>query len=173
MARRALEQLADLLGTVDHDALERGTPCTEWTVGDLVTHVLAAPSRFARLSRGESVDWSAPGPPAADDPARAFRSHTEELLTAWREVGGPKQPVLDWQCAELAVHTWDLATALGRSTGDLDPQVAERGLAFMETNLSDEGRGRGFGPPQSAPDDADAYERIAAIAGRSVRATGS
>ena len=43
----------------------------------------------------------------------------------------PRQPGLAWQCAELAVHTWDLATALGRPTHDFDPEVAERGPTFM------------------------------------------
>ena len=62
-----------------------------------------------------------------------------------------------------------IATALGRPTGDLDPTVAEQGLAFMSQGLTDDNRGEAFGPEQSAPDDADAYERVAAFAGRSVR----
>ena len=33
--------------------------------------------------------------------------------------------------AELALHTYDLATALGRATADLDPEVAEEGHASM------------------------------------------
>ena len=79
----------------------------------------------------------------------------------------PPLPV-DWQCAELAVHTWDLATALGRSSGDLDAEVAERGLAFMRASLTEDNRGPAFGPERPAPDGADAYQRIAAFAGRSV-----
>jgi hypothetical protein len=66
------------------------------------------------------------------------------------------------------VHSWDLATAMGRSTGDLDAEVAERGLAFMRANLTEDNRGPAFGPEQAAPEGADAYQRIAAFAGRSV-----
>ena len=67
--------------------------------------------------------------------------------------------------AELAVHTYDLATALGRATADLDPEVAEEGRAFMTSSMTDEMRGDAFGPEQPAPADADAYQRIAAFAG--------
>jgi hypothetical protein len=67
------------------------------------------------------------------------------------------------------VHTWDLATALGRSTADLDPEVADRGLAFVRATMTDDNRSLAFGLEQPAPDDADAYKRVAAVAGRSVR----
>ena len=70
---------------------------------------------------------------------------------------------------ELAVHAYDLTTALGGATaGNLDPEVAEAGHAFMTSSMTDDMRGDAFGPEQSAPADADAYERIAAFAGRSV-----
>jgi len=118
--------------------------------------------------RGEAVDWSAT-PSAGGEPAAQFRSHAEDLLRAVSDDAAPGGPVaVDWQCAELAVHTWDLATAIGRSTGNLDAEVAERGLAFMRANLTDDNRGPAFGPEQPAPEGADPYRRIAAFAGRSV-----
>ena len=70
--------------------------------------------------------------------------------------------------AELAVHTYDLATALGTATADLDPEVAEVGHAFMTSSMTVDMRGDAFGAEQPAPADADAYERIAAFAGRSL-----
>jgi uncharacterized protein (TIGR03086 family) len=167
--RRALDQLAGLLDDVPGGALGDPTPCPRWSVQDLVDHIVAAPSRFARMVRGEAIDWSAATPSAGHEPAARFRSHAEDLLRAVADGAAPGGPVtLDWQCAELAVHTWDLATAIGRSTGDLDAEVAERGLAFMRANLTDDNRGPAFGPEQPAPEGADPYRRIAAFAGRSV-----
>ena len=161
--------LADLLDDVPRDALGDRTPCEAWSVQDLIDHIVAAPAKFAQMVRGESVDWSAPTPAAGADPAGAFRSSAVDLLRAWREVTGPAPaPGVDWQCAEFAVHTWDLATALGRSSGDLDPKVAESGLSFMQANMPDDKRAPAFGPEQPAPEDADAYQRIAAFAGRTV-----
>lgn len=166
---RALDQLAELLDDVPPDSLGGWTPCEAWTVQDLVDHIVAAPAKFALMVRGEPVDWSAPTPSAGDDPAGAFRAHAAELLGAWRGVDGPAPtPGVDWQCAEFAVHTWDLAAALHLSTRDLDREVAARGLAFMQANLTDDRRGPAFGPQQPVPEHADAYQRIAAFAGRSV-----
>ena len=160
--RRGLDQLAGLLEEVPAGAQGDPTPCPEWNVQRLVDHIVAAPTRFARMARGEDVDWSQT-PSAGPDPAAQFRTNAEDLLGA----AGGEIPV-DWQCAELAVHTWDLATALGRSTDDLDAEVAERGLAFMRASLTPDNRSPAFGPEQPAPDGADAYRRVAAFAGRSV-----
>ena len=167
--RRGLEQLANLLGNVDRHALSGGTPCAQWTVQDLIDHIVAAPTRFARMTRGESIDWSAPTPSAGEDPVGAFRSHAKDLLRAWEEQPDSSGHAdINWQCAELAVHSWDLATGIGGSTRDLDPEVAECGLAFMQANLTEDNRPPAFGPEQPVPEGADAYQHIAAFAGRFV-----
>ena len=167
--RRALDQLSGLLDVIPSDALSDRTSCEEWSVQDLVDHIVAAPSRFARMVRGEGIDWSVPTASAGRDPVARFRSNADDLLRAVSDHATPDTPVaLDWQCAEFAVHTWDLAAALGRSTVDLDAEVAERGLAFMRANLTATNRGPAFGPEQPAPGDADPYQRVAAFAGRSV-----
>jgi uncharacterized protein (TIGR03086 family) len=167
--RRALDQLAGLLDGVPAGALSDRTSCEQWSVQGLVDHIVEAPSRFARMVRGEGIDWSAPTPSAGPDPAAQFRSHADDLLRAVRDHAAPEAPVaLDWQCAEFAVHTWDLAAALGRTTGDLDAEVAGRGLAFMRANLTETNRSSAFGPEQPAPEGADPYQRVAAFSGRSV-----
>lgn len=166
--RRGLDQLAGLLDEVPAGVQGDPTPCSPWSVQDLVDHIVAAPSRFALMARGEAVDWSQT-PSAGPDPAAQFRAHAGDLLRAAADdsAAGGNIP-LGWQCAELAVHTWDLATAIGRSTDDLDAEVAERGLTFMRAGLTPDNRSPAFGPEQPAPDGADAYRRIAAFAGRPV-----
>src|SRR4051794_20269844 len=137
LLRRALDQLAGLLDDVPRGALTDRSPCEDWSVQDLVDHIVATPTRFARMVRGEAIDWSAPTPSAGEDPAARFRANADDLLRAVGDHADSDAPVaLDWQCAELAAHTWDLATALGRSTTDLDAEVAERGLDFMRANLT-------------------------------------
>lgn len=164
---RGLDQAEALLGTVDEADLDAPTPCHDWTTAELVDHLVAAPHNFARMVRGEEIDWSAPTPHVGDDRATVFRGAADELMAAWDEA--PDAPTgADWQSAEIAVHTYDLATALGRPTADLDAEVAERGLAFMQANLTADNRGEAFRPEQQARDGADAYQRIAAFAGRTV-----
>jgi len=166
---RGLDQTEVLVGEVSDGQLGRPTPCPDWTVSDLVDHLVMGTENFARTVRGDQVDWSAAMPHVGPDRAAVFRTAAGSLLAAWRERGTEDAPIgPDWQCAELAVHTYDLAAALDRPTSDLDPEVAERGLSFMRANLKPEIRGEAFGPEQPAPEGADAYERIAAFAGRAV-----
>lgn len=165
---RGLDQAAALLASVTDDDLTTATPCSDWSARELVDHLVAAPRRFARMVRGQEVDWSAETPHVGDDRAEAFRSAGDDLLAAWADAPDDLPMGPDWQTAEIAVHTYDLATALGRPTGDLDVEVAERGLSFMRANLTPDNRGPVFGPEQEAPGDADAYQRIAAFAGRTV-----
>jgi uncharacterized protein (TIGR03086 family) len=87
----------------------------------------------------------------------------------WRDAGeSASTQSMDWQTAELAVHSWDLARATGQST-DLDPEVAQRGLDFMSAALTPENRGAAFGPAVTLPDDAPVFERLVAFAGRDPR----
>ena len=163
---RGLDQLETLLRSVGQDDHGRPTPCSDWTVSDLVDHVVHAPWRFARMVRGEQVDWAAPTP-HADDPVAAYQENAQALRAALAK-NPDTQPGADWHCAEIAVHTWDLATALGRRTDTFDAEVAERGRAFMQASLTDDNRSPAFGQERHAPEGADAYTRLAAFAGRTV-----
>lgn len=168
---RGLDQLAALLDAVGDDDLARPTPCHDWTVAELVDHVVAAPRTFARQVRGEEVDWAAPTPHVGEDRAEAFRAAADELRTAWAAAdGGPGGPGLDLQCAEVAVHGYDLAASIGQPTDTLDTELAERALTFLRANLTADNRGPAFGPEQPAPEGADAYQRLAAFAGRGISA---
>ena len=165
---RGLDQATHLLRSVGDEDLANPTPCQEWTTSELVDHLVAAPANFATMLRGEEVDWSAPTPHVGAERADVFRAGAEELMDAWHGVGAEAPMGPDWQSAEVAVHTYDLAVAIGHPTADLDADLAERGLAFMQANLTPENRDPVFRPEQRAPDGADAYQRIAAFAGRSV-----
>jgi uncharacterized protein (TIGR03086 family) len=166
---RGLDQAASLLGSVSDDDLSNPTPCHDWSTAQLVDHLAAAPTNFAQMMRGAEVDWSAPPPRVGSERASAFQAGADELLETWRgEAGSEASMPPDWQCAEIAVHSYDLATAIGHPTAELDSEVAERALAFMQGALTPENRGEVFRPEQPAPDGADAYQRLAAFAGRSV-----
>ncbi len=161
---RGLDQLGSLLCTVTPEDAGRSTPCSEWTVADLSDHIVNSTAGMATMARGGQPDWA--NSTHHDDPASALHGEGRALVDAL-DAGDNAFPE-GMAAAELAVHTYDLATALGRSTADLDPEVAETGHAFMTASMTDDKRGDAFGPRQSAPADADAYQRIAAFAGRSV-----
>lgn len=163
---RALDQTGDVLTAIHEDQLSLPTPCGEWDVARLIAHLVATPSNFIKMARGDTVDWSAEPAPIGRDWAASFRSAADDLIHLWHETGDSADPgKVDWQIAEFALHTWDLARATGQST-NLNPDVALRGLAFMSGALTPENRGDAFGPEVSVPDDAPPYDRIAAFAGR-------
>lgn len=161
---RGLDQLGALLRDVSPEDHERSTPCSDWTVADLSDHIVNSVAGMATMAQGGQPDWSAN--PHHDDPPSALEQQGRALVDAL-SVDEPGFPV-GMAAGELAVHTYDLATALGRSTADLDPEVAEVGYDFMSTSLTDDNRGGAFKPAQPAPDGADGYQRLAAFAGRSV-----
>jgi uncharacterized protein (TIGR03086 family) len=161
---RGLDQLRGLLDAVGPEDVGRATPCSEWNVADLSDHIVNSVAGMATMARGGQPDWAAST--HHDDPASALDREGRALVAAL-DAGKGAFPE-GMAAAELAVHTYDLATALGRATADLDPEVAEVGYAFMTSSMTDDMRGDAFGPEQPAPADADGYARIAAFAGRSV-----
>jgi uncharacterized protein (TIGR03086 family) len=163
---RALDQAGDVMARVKADQLAAPTPCSEWDVATLIGHLMADTQNFLATLRGEHADFTAAPERARAGWTTAFRSAADDLVHAWHQQTTGESPIdPDWQTAEFSVHTWDLATAIGVPVGDLDPEVAERGLAFMQANLTADRRGDAFGPEQEATG-AGAYERLAAFAGR-------
>lgn len=161
----ALEQVSSLLSGLRAEDLARPTPCTDWAVADLAGHLVVSVGGLAAMASGRQPDWSTP-PDLTDGHAAAFERAATQLHEAW--IAGPEGGSTAMACAELAVHTWDLATALGRPIAGLAAGPADAGLVFMQANLTDERRGDAFGPEQSAPEGAGPYTRIAAYAGRQV-----
>jgi uncharacterized protein (TIGR03086 family) len=164
----ALDQAGDVLDHVHDDRLDAPTPCAEWDVATLADHLVVTPERFLTMLGGGQPDWSVPAPHVTHGWGPEFRVHADDLVHAWHELEADPPVPIGMQIAELAVHTWDLVTALGRSTDDLDPEVAQTGLAFLQANLKPEMRGQAFGPPGTAEPGAGPYEELAAFAGRSV-----
>jgi uncharacterized protein (TIGR03083 family) len=161
---RALDQAGDLLASVSAEQLDLPTPCEDWNVERLIRHLLVDPVNFATMMRGEEPDFGAEPPPLPEDWAGAFRASADDLIHLWHQ-GDADGPPPDMQTAEFAVHTWDLARAIG-APGELDAEAAERGLSFMSTTMKPEMRGEAFAAEIDVPADAPAYDRLAAFAGR-------
>jgi uncharacterized protein (TIGR03086 family) len=179
LLERALDQTAGLIAAIDSSQAGLATPCAEWDVRALVSHMAGQDLRnFLVAARGESADWQAPADEIGDDWAAAFRDRAESLRAAWRAadldrlVAGPggEAPLrfrADQQVTELAVHDWDLAKATGQPA-ELDQALADHGLNWSRQMLRPEFRGpdKAFGVEVPVPDDAPAYDRLAGWFGR-------
>lgn len=162
---RALDQAEELLSSVQADDLDKPTPCTDWSVRDLASHLASGPGNFLKTARGEEVDFTAPADILDGAWATTFRAGADGLLQHWKGQSADQAAGAGFQVAEMAVHSWDLASALGRGAA-LDDEVAEVGLAAMQQGLTDENRGSVFAAAVPVGEDASAYDRLAAFAGR-------
>lgn len=164
------------------------TPCVDWTVRDLVAHVVDqqrwVPLLIARrmsvaeaelelegegdlLSAGESLD---PNPAQAWDDAAgsAILSFTglEDLDVPVSLSRGPTsaRDYLDELTLDIAVHAWDLGQALG-VTDPLPDDLAAYALETMR-GLGDRSGEEMFAPPVTVPEDASWTDRLVAATGR-------
>jgi uncharacterized protein (TIGR03086 family) len=171
-----VQPIVDRIGDGDWD---RPTPCAEWTVRDVLNHLVAGQRRLGAAVRGEE-----PAPRGADvlgtDPKGAFRDATAEVLTLAatpgvleRRMATPlgEQPasfVVVMQGNELMVHGWDLARGLGAPTDTLPADLADRTLRMWKERLATRPRPENgpFAPEQPAGADAPAPDRLAAYLGR-------
>ena len=174
---RAAAVADSVLSRIGPEQLALPTPCPEWTVRQLINHVVGGTAVFAGMMTGEAVDREVDF--LGDDPHGAFRAAVARLRALFAEPGAlerivpspfgarPATALVEMRTNEMMVHSWDLARATGQST-DLDPELAETCVeAFRRLRAS--GRGAGmFADPQPVSDTAPAADRMAALAGRAV-----
>jgi uncharacterized protein (TIGR03086 family) len=135
----AADNLCALIAAVPDSDLGRPTPCTDYTVGDLLHHIADVTVAFggaAVKSRGESADMGPWGDASKLDPdwRISLPRRVQALAEAWRDphawtgitrVGGADQPgemIGIFALGELVVHGWDLARGTGLPF-DPDPRT--------------------------------------------------
>jgi uncharacterized protein (TIGR03086 family) len=176
---RAFDAVAGLIGNIRADQWSAPTPCTDWTVRQVVNHLIGMNRVFVALL----ADQPPPPRPSADhvedDPAGAYRGSAAALLAAFgrpavleRTYRGPLGTAtgaerLQIRLYDLLAHGWDLAQAT-EQPADLPEDLAEQSLAFVRTQLTEQARPGRFGPAQSVAEQAPAIERLAAFLGRPV-----
>jgi uncharacterized protein (TIGR03086 family) len=176
---RASAAVADLISNIRPDQWSAPTPCTDWTVRQVVNHLIGMNRVFTALLAGQLP----PPRPSADhveaDPACAYRDSAAALQAAFGRPGvlertyhGPLGTAtgaerLQIRLYDLLAHGWDLAQAT-EQPADLPDDVAEQSLAFARTQLTEQARPGRFGPAQIVPEQAPAIERLVAFLGRPV-----
>ncbi len=162
------------LVNVDPEQWSASTPCPDWSVRDLVVHVIDTQRRV--MTRFDDVS------PVETDP-------NGDLLTQWQAASGAvaeavgddtrastivggmfgEQPfeslVGRMVCTDLLVHTWDLARATGQDER-LDPGAVSSAGGFL-ASIDDAIRvPGGFAEKITPPPQADAQTRFLNFAGR-------
>lgn len=117
-----------VMGQIPDSAWDDPTPCSEWSVRDLVHHLVYEWVWVRPMLAGRTiadVGDRFEGDLLGSDPASAARSAAADAVLAESEPGAsdgtvhasfgdiPAQAYLWQQLAEHVIHGWDLATALG------------------------------------------------------------
>jgi uncharacterized protein (TIGR03086 family) len=176
---RALAVAGRLIAEIQDDQWAAPTPCSDWTVRELVEHLVVINQVFAALMNDQTPPDRATDP-LGDDPAGMYRDSGVAVRAAFDQPGileqtyqGPLGPVtgavrLHWRITDLLTHSWDLSQAIGQPA-ESPADLAEQALAFVRTELATQPRAERFAPAQSVDDDAPAIDRLAAFLGRPVR----
>jgi uncharacterized protein (TIGR03086 family) len=180
---RACASTEKIVGGVQPDQYDLATPCTEWSVRQLLNHLTGT------LLLGQALLSDTPPPEGAsppggqpaidvvgDHPLAAYRTGVAGLLAA---SGGdafdrPHQTPLGempgavlggFTALDILVHGWDLARATGQEPA-MDEVAAAAMLAFAREAVTDDTRAPLIGPELPARDDASVTDRLVAYMGR-------
>lgn len=156
---------------IGDDDWSRPTPCSDWTVTELVRHTADTADRVTAFLRGET--WEASTSQAR--PADRWHEARTELRTQmhgatvddrWPIPEDSPYAKLRFHGCDFAVHTCDLATALGR-----DDELPEGWVAYLDEffhSVTPEvlRRPRAFHDPQNPVEGDGPTRRLMAFLGR-------
>jgi len=176
----ALARFGRHVREVADDQWEAPTPCTDWTVRDLVNHLTAEQLWVPELLAGARVSDIGDrfdGDVLGHDPAAAWTAAEEAARAAFAFPGALARTVhlsygdrgADGYCREMAVdavvHAWDLAEGLGADSR-MDPEAADFALAEVSPIADGLASSGLFAPPVQVAAGADAQARLLGLMGR-------
>jgi uncharacterized protein (TIGR03086 family) len=176
----ALAQTGTIVAAVRADQLADPTPCTEYDVRALLSHIVGGLKRIAHVGDGgAAMEVPARVDGVADDgwPA-AYAAAVDRAQRAWADDAKldrmssmpfgtvPGRVVIAVYTVEVVTHGWDLATATGQPT-ELDPAVVKPLLPAARQFIPAAARGEiPFGAVVEPPAGAGPYATLAAWLGR-------
>jgi len=180
----AYDHAAEVVAGVRTDQLAGPTPCPDYDVATLVSHLVGAGWRAVALGRGETPTGEEFPRVELSDAARQLRRAGAEAARAWSDERLGSTTTMPWgetysgatlvdmYLSELMAHAWDLAVATGQAPG-CDEDLAAAAEAAARGMLRPEyrdmmGTGNPFGAEQPAGDGATTLERFAAFMGRPI-----
>jgi uncharacterized protein (TIGR03086 family) len=175
-------EVKGLLDGVGDDLLAAPTPCEDYSVRELLAHLLGLSRAFTDAARkdlgagttqspGDSLprlpdDWRSRLPVQLDELADAWRSES-----AWEgetQAGGVTLPgdVAGMVALnELVLHGWDLARSTGQEYRG-DPDSLKASVGMLSESQAFEQRDGIFGPVVEVAADAPLLDRAVGLAGR-------
>jgi uncharacterized protein (TIGR03086 family) len=148
---RAFAAVDDLVAGIRPEQWSARTPCSEWTVRQLIAHLIGMNRVFIALLNDEPMPRPAAAPVEADlvgafgDSAATLQAAFDGPGVLERTYVGPLGAAtgterLQIRLYDLLAHGWDLAQATGQPVA-LPEDLAEQALAFVRSQLTDQAPG--------------------------------
>ena len=179
----AVQASTELVGRARQADMARPTPCADWTLHGLISHMAAQHYGFAAAAAGD-------GDPArwrprrlGSDPVADYRAAARTVLAAFSAPGvmdrrfplpefaaGPDFPArqaVSFHFVDYVVHSWDVARSLGLEA-DFPGEVLEAALRVAEAVPAGDARlapGAAFAPAVARPG-GPLLDRVVAVLGR-------
>ncbi|MFJ5263437.1 TIGR03086 family metal-binding protein [Streptomyces sp. NPDC088387] len=174
---RVQDTVATLVRAATPEHFGLPTPCEDWTVRDLLDHLVWENIIWGGLAQGTPPTDGHAEDHLGDDHIAAFDTAAAEARAAFRQPGllersfgpAPGRRLVEQLLVELLVHGWDLAAALGHDR-DLEPAVARAALPVVREIYGALPRtpGGSLAPARPTPDSAPALDQVAAFLGRGI-----
>jgi uncharacterized protein (TIGR03086 family) len=149
--------------------LDAKTPCDDWAVRELMSHMLETQRYFVGAAQGRDVSPPSPEPTAVlgDDPVAAFKNARAETLRTFGAEGVIEKtgPSLGIAFSDQLLHGWDLARATGQDETMPDGLPAAA-YEVIHGRFTDEQRKGIFKPEVAVGANASAEEKLLAYTGR-------
>ena len=176
LQKQAHREFATRLSAIsDWDA---STPDDEWSVRDLVRHVVEEQQWVPHLLAGRTVEQAQRAlDPLGDDLRAEWRLYSLAATTAWEAAPPDRTVTLSYdvvtvddylreQVSDVTIHAWDLARATG-GVEELDDALVEAVWTVFEPQRDTLAASGLFASPVDVPDDAPLQWRLLALTGRS------
>ncbi|MFI7319799.1 TIGR03086 family metal-binding protein [Streptomyces venezuelae] len=179
----ALDLFTDRVHAVRADQWDDPTPCTDWTVHDLVNHLaseqLWVPPLLRDGATTESVGDAFDGDMLGPDPVASWDTAAAAARDAFREEGALDRTVhlssgdasapfyAGQMITDLVVHAWDLSRAIGADER-LPEALVDFALSEVRPYAEELEKSGLFAPAVESPADADEQTKLLNLLGREV-----
>lgn len=177
---RAMDGFDAQVQQIRDDQWDNDTPCTEWSVRDLLNHVVSELRWGPHILGGGTIEEAAgrfDGDQLGADPKRAWRDAADGIRKALSEPGVLDRKVhVSWgvipahqymfqMFTDQLIHAWDLARGID-ADDRLDPELVTYLYEKMAPRKEQIATWAAFADPIDPPEDADTQTKLLALYGR-------
>ncbi|HLM18344.1 MAG TPA: TIGR03086 family metal-binding protein [Acidimicrobiia bacterium] len=177
---RALDHARRAIAGIGADQWEVVSDCDDWTVRELVNHVVTGNYWAAELGSGftiEQVGDRLDGDVLGTDPLRAYDDSSLVAAAVFRAPGAMERPCAvsygpvpgsvycGHRFLDVLVHGWDVAVSTGQDT-TLDVDLVEACLEVIEPQIDMLVSSGAFGTRLDVPEGSSSQTKLLGLLGR-------